>query len=1717
MLTDAQLIKKLRSWAANDERFARALHRTIRVPEAWEVLHNPSLLGRIDTGLKEGKELTLSLISTYTLELEGEGFQASVRLSDDLELRLEELVVNPAVEDRSMVDVSLLALAILRIADEDEERFITTLSDDCSSWASPLAIAWTDIPHAPALLNSLLSGGETESLIYITRALLANTTIEEAASMLAAMEDIQFTQILQGLRGVGEDELSRALAGEINLRKAAPRLSQTGSTMENLNGVAAVQLGVRNLDLARKTLNDAWKHSAQLSAQIADQLADLADEEENSVLELEARQQALQAYSTPLRRAWLAQTLCALNRHDEARLVLREKPTTYEEWIASGRTYQAGGDRLQAKERYRQALDLIDGSTLGDVRWLKTLLMGLEGIHESELALEAADALVGLTPANAVSHLLYAKTADAIGHHQLSSDQASISFLLQPDLDEAKEIAARNLQAIGDSSTALSYWNELSQTSKNFLPQLSSSALDAGDFHLAKNTALRILENNVDSVVGQVLLGRSLSNLGEHADALEYLEKATAAAPDDPNTWIAIAECWEALGEDKAADTALSEGIKISPQDAHLRNARANLLKRHGRYAKALVDSSIAAKTDSPEPGWLMEHAEILTELGRGDEAIPFQEMAYELQPGNLDVRHALALSYERTHQYERADRLMKDLSASSPPERFFDAGRIATKAAQAHVDEVQYLRAVEYLQIAADSGVDEPTLEYWLAAAYEGSHNFEGSIQAYSKYIDQLSLSNNEFQLESALGLGRAALSAENPELAISSIENARSTFPTNIDLIVLLSTAYLAQGEYDRAKQIARQGTDFRPNSPLPINALYQAALAGGSLEEAVCAKRRLVDLRADDAAEWLDLAALEGQIGSQESARATLAQALSLDRLDPEYLSQAASILTSISPDDRMAQRLLVRASENAPEDTKILKALASLSSTFDDDETAQQSWLRIAEIEPENTEALVQAADALQRLDRLEAAISLWQRVLINDPENAAIHARIGSAYIHKGEIERGLHHYAVAVEVAENDAAVVFEAGATFAEFGSPDDAIEILKKAVSLTPGEPGPAEELADCLMRANRPEEASVHLQDVLTGANAGASTYALASMAHMELGDIIRASHAFSEGAQLRPYRCRDAVWLSRAAMTLGRWNEAVDVLKTFSSDGENNPSIRTELASVLLRLVDLQWIFTTVLSAPAHAPGEMLVHKQVKEEIHDLLRTQAELGEASPRLSTLQTWHRLVNGKTSAESLLDGPFSSSRDKQHLKQAVAIRFLQANRPGAVEDMLTDEHSTGSMYGWATLLIGLARSDKKLHEGSRTAYEVVTRNPYLRPIAAYLNAKTYLGEGSIEDGIEQLNAGVTLWADEPHWNYELACLYERLNHPEKALPHLQQAVEVDGENGIYLVALARALRDSGQYSASEKLFDRAVQTSPKSFKVWQEAAQIAIANGNSGKAEEWFERARTLSPSDPTSLIGSARAASILGKRREAIERAQAAMRLAPDNVEVLKGMGDIMAREGKHEEALRLYNRAQKNSDDVAEIQMAKGSLFMRTNRYDEAVSEFKSAIKSSPDHDRAWGALCKAYEAQQNFDGALDAVEHAKDLAPRDPYYRLLFGRVCRKKGQLDRALDELAQAEVQSPKDPRLSLEIGIVHEERRELDKALDAYQRSINILPESVEAHMRAGLLFKNLKSYGKAAVMLEKVVELQPRSPEALQHLAAVRALQLVHGGMTDQAVVS
>jgi tetratricopeptide (TPR) repeat protein len=109
------------------------------------------------------------------------------------------------------------------------------------------------------------------------------------------------------------------------------------------------------------------------------------------------------------------------------------------------------------------------------------------------------------------------------------------------------------------------------------------------------------------------------------------------------------------------------------------------------------------------------------------------------------------------------------------------------------------------------------------------------------------------------------------------------------------------------------------------------------------------------------------------------------------------------------------------------------------------------------------------------------------------------------------------------------------------------------------------------------------------------------------------------------------------------------------------------------------------------------------------------------------------------------------------------------------------------------------------------------------------------------------------------------------------------------------------------------------------------------------------------------------------------------------------------------------------------------------------------------------------------------------------------------------------LDELTQAEAILPTSPKIPLELGRIFEIRRDTTRALEAYQRALALDPECSEAHFRAGVLLKERKAYAQAGQLLKRAVELNPKNPDLMHQLAAVRALELVHGGTRNPGELS
>ena len=114
-------------------------------------------------------------------------------------------------------------------------------------------------------------------------------------------------------------------------------------------------------------------------------------------------------------------------------------------------------------------------------------------------------------------------------------------------------------------------------------------------------------------------------------------------------------------------------------------------------------------------------------------------------------------------------------------------------------------------------------------------------------------------------------------------------------------------------------------------------------------------------------------------------------------------------------------------------------------------------------------------------------------------------------------------------------------------------------------------------------------------------------------------------------------------------------------------------------------------------------------------------------------------------------------------------------------------------------------------------------------------LKSRILIEMGDLGNAIKSLNTAETLSPEDPDTQYYLGVVYERLNRPEEALTHFENACEFDDYNPSYAVAASEMMID----------LDRSVEAR-------RYLETIPMINQDSKQAELHFRDARLLAPDD-------------------------------------------------------------------------------------------------------------------------------------------------------------------------------------------------------------------------------------------------------------------------
>jgi tetratricopeptide (TPR) repeat protein len=460
----------------------------------------------------------------------------------------------------------------------------------------------------------------------------------------------------------------------------------------------------------------------------------------------------------------------------------------------------------------------------------------------------------------------------------------------------------------------------------------------------------------------------------------------------------------------------------------------------------------------------------------------------------------------------------------------------------------------------------------------------------------------------------------------------------------------------------------------------------------------------------------------------------------------------------------------------------------------------------------------------------------------------------------------------------------------------------------------------------------------------------------------------------------------------------------------------------------------------------------------------------------------------------------------------QSLAIGYLIAGQPEAALQAIQSLHPATHMLDWRPLLRAVV-----LHQLTRTgealeALEIGAQDPVIRPWADALAGKFYEAVGDRGAAVAAWNRALGARPQEAGWHHSLASLYLAGGSLDVALPHLQQAVEQAPGEMTYRLRLAKVLAGSGHGAEAVASYKLVLDRTEPPLPDLLEAGETALAAQSPEQAFEWFERAHAAAPQDPRGLVGSARAAMALGKNRKARERIDLALKAAPNDPEVRLGQGEILAMQRDHAAALQALDQIRGLSGAArSRLIQAKSRSLMALGQGELAEQGLLTELEQADQDPGLWFPLAQIRQARGDMAAAAEAAVQAVRLAPLNPDYRLGLARICRQAGNLDRALDELGRARELAPTDPRVPLEQGAVYEDRRDYRHALEAFRRAIELDPRCTQAYFRSGLVLKMLKSYPQAGQMLKRAAELAPIDREVMHQLAAVRALELVHGPAT------
>lgn len=674
-----------------------------------------------------------------------------------------------------------------------------------------------------------------------------------------------------------------------------------------------------------------------------------------------------------------------------------------------------------------------------------------------------------------------------------------------------------------------------------------------GDYKKAETKLREVLKTNSRHAPSLFMLGAIARELGNLAQAEEYLSDAVAAHPENVYAQHLLSVTYLNAARYEDAIKLLERVVELLPEDAYTWTLLGTAYMHNG-------DRDLATKALTRASELNPESADILSRLaasflanGSNDQALAQISKAIEADPAYSQAGYIRAIALLQNEQYDQVIAVADELIESDPENPVPYNLKAAAHKALGNLDIAR-----ELFEKSAKRDPAYVTPRVNLVKLDLEAGDLDAAQRGYESILAQ-----KPDDVDALVGLGKLLIFRGAVDKGVDKLEAARRWHRGNVESRLFLAKIYSTRGRNSDALAVVEEALKYQPSNLAALTMQSGALLALGRLDEALNAARKLDELDPDEPRGKFQLAKIRIAMGELEAARDLL---LGVVRKHPDVADAKITLSNlerqmGVDPSDALTAGHPDADAENIVDSLLEVRRLLA-AGKFD---TAQEIAEGIVARKPTSTDALVVLGSVHAVKGNAAEAQAAFEKIRELDPDSNAAELNLASLALQQGDAEKAKRHYKTVLG-RDRDHLI---ANVEMASLVDPEAALGYLERALAAHPDALPAILKRAQLHLNLAQWNDALKWSEEGLKRAPASETLMVIGAQAAVNAGKLKDAERLVNRLLQVNPKSGRGWFYRAQVNEARNRIDDARVALTRAAEYEPDNPEIDIRLAAIEFR--------------------------------------------------------------------------------------------------------------------------------------------------------------------------------------------------------------------------------------------------------------------------------------------------------------------------------------------------------------------------------------------------------------------------------------------------------------------------------------------------------------------------------------------------------------------